>query len=92
MNIKIQELAAQEDAVRDAQRAVENKYKELEEEIKKDFHEQYPEYYISSIHSYQYNYLCIQRCSDDKIMDNFGTIKYYNGMDDHYHYRFDIRE
>ena len=89
MNTKIQELAAQEDAVRDARWAVEEKYKELEDEIKKDFHSQYPNYYISDICSYPYNHFCVQRCNDDKIMDNFGTIEYYKDYK-HYHYKFDI--
>lgn len=35
MNQKIQKLAVQEDAARDAQWAVEKRYEELEEEIKK---------------------------------------------------------
>ena len=91
MNTKIQELAVQEDAARDARWAVEKRYEELEEEIKKDFHDQYPNYYISSVHTYPYPNFCVKRCSDDKIMDNFGTIRCYSG-DEHYHYKFDIRE
>ena len=89
MNTKIQELARKEKMARDLLYVIEDKYSELEQEIKEDFHNQHPDYYISNW--YRHSGFRVKRCSDNKVMDNFGCVC-YDSSNECYYYRFDIKE